>query len=186
VADINTVFTRETVRSFVFDPAKDLRIATPASAPQCGFNGVADARDRAVRVEVAARLQPRRPDHQHHLPAQGRDLEPQLGQPFTIRCACRAPSAPAAPESTEKDYLGRQLKTLLHELEHVFGAGAGEYYNGIAVTDTTGVAPIVDLALADLPTATGGRASTGASTRCWALCSSRAATLPPTASPRWR
>lgn len=56
----------------------------------------------------------------------------------------------AAPESTEKDYLGRQLKTLLHELEHAFGAGSGEYYNAVAVTDTTGVAPSADLALARL------------------------------------
>jgi len=58
----------------------------------------------------------------------------------------RAPT-PGAPESTEKDYLARQLKTLLHELEHVFGAGSGEYYNSVAVADTTGVAPITDLAL---------------------------------------
>jgi hypothetical protein len=40
VADVNTVFTRETVRSFVFDPATDLQLVAPAAAPPCSYNGL--------------------------------------------------------------------------------------------------------------------------------------------------
>jgi hypothetical protein len=148
VADINTVFTRETVRSFVFDPAKDLRIATPASAPQCGFNGVAE-REIVLCVSKSQR------GYSHGGLTTSTTFPPK-GVTWNLNwTAIHDPLrlsrtiTPAAPESTEKDYLGRQLKTLLHELEHVFGAGSGEYYNAIAVTDTTGVAPSTDLELAN-------------------------------------
>jgi hypothetical protein len=148
VADVNTVFTRETVRSFVFDPSTDLQLVPPAAAPQCSYNGL-------VNGEVVVCISKSKRGYSHGGLSTSWTF-PQKGVAWNLNWVAihdplrlsRAPSA-AAPESTEKDYLGRQLKTLLHELEHVFGAGAGEYYNGVAVTDTTGVAPIVDLALAD-------------------------------------
>ncbi|CAA2103674.1 Ig-like domain-containing protein [Variovorax paradoxus] len=148
VADVNTVFTRETVRSFVFDPATDLQLVPPAAAPQCVHNGL-------VNGEVVVCIDKSTRGYSHSGLSTSWTF-PQKGVAWNLNWVAihdplrlsRAPS-PGVPESTEKDYLGRQLKTLLHELEHVFGAGAGEYYNGIAVTDTTGVAPIVDLALAN-------------------------------------
>lgn len=42
-----------------------------------------------------------------------------------------------------------QLNNLLHELAHVFYAGIGEYYNLIGVTDTTGVAPFLNINIDD-------------------------------------
>ncbi|MGJ7501759.1 Ig-like domain-containing protein [Variovorax sp. ZT5P49] len=148
VADVNTVFTRETVRNFTFDPAADLQLAAPASAPQCSYNGL-------VNGEVVVCVSKSTRGYSHGGLSTSWTF-PQKGVTWNLNWIAihdplrlsRAPS-PGAPESTEKDYLGRQLKTLLHELEHVFGAGAGEYYNGVAVADTTGVAPIVDLALAN-------------------------------------
>ncbi|MFM9921415.1 Ig-like domain-containing protein [Variovorax sp. H27-G14] len=148
VADVNTVFTRETVRSFVFDPSADLQLVLPATAPQCSYSGLVNG-EVVVCIGKSAR-------GYSHGGLSTSWTFPQKGVTWNLNWVAihdplrlsRAPSA-AAPESTEKDYLGRQLKTLLHELEHVFGAGAGEYYNGIAVTDTTGVAPIADLALAN-------------------------------------
>jgi hypothetical protein len=148
VADVNTVFTRETVRSFAFDPAADLQLAAPATAPQCSYNGL-------VNGEVVVCISKSTRGYSHGGLSTSWTF-PQKGVTWNLNWIAihdplrlsRAPS-PGAPESTEKDYLGRQLKTLLHELEHVFGAGAGEYYNGVAVADTTGVAPIVDLALAN-------------------------------------
>ncbi|NVM91181.1 hypothetical protein FHT32_004845 [Variovorax sp. SG517] len=147
VADVNTVFTRETVRSFAFDPAADLQLVAPANAPQCAYSGL-------VNGEVVVCVSKSTRGYSHG----GLSMSwtfPQKGVAWNLNWIAihdplrlsRAPT-PGAPESTEKDYLGRQLKTLMHELEHVFGAGAGEYYNGIAVTDTTGVAPVTDLSLA--------------------------------------
>jgi hypothetical protein len=148
VADVNTVFTRETVRSFAFDPASDLQLAAPATAPQCSYSGL-------VNGEVVVCISKSTRGYSHGGLSTSWTF-PQKGVTWNLNWIAihdplrlsRAPS-PGAPESTEKDYLGRQLKTLLHELEHVFGAGAGEYYNGVAVADTTGVAPITDLALAN-------------------------------------
>ncbi|MGJ7602877.1 Ig-like domain-containing protein [Variovorax sp. LT1R20] len=149
VADINTVFMRETVRSFVFDPAKDLQFVSPGSAPQCGFNGVAE-REIVLCISKSQR------GFSHGGLTTSTTFPPKgvtwnlnwtaIHDPLRLSRAITG----AVPESTEKDYLGRQLKTLLHELEHVFGAGSGEYYSAIAVTDTTEVAPKTDLELAKL------------------------------------
>ena len=148
VADVNTVFTRETVRSFVFDPATDLQLVAPTAAPACSYNGL-------VNGEVVVCVTKSTRGYSHGGLSTSWTF-PQKGVTWNLNwIAIHDPLrlsraiTPAAPESTEKDYLGRQLKTLLHELEHVFGAGAGEYYNGIAVADTTGIAPITDLALSN-------------------------------------
>lgn len=148
VADVNSVFRRETVRSFVFDPASDLQLVAPAAAPRCSFNGLVDG-EIAVCVSVSQR------GYSHGGLAMSWTY-PQKGVVWNLHWIgihdparlSRVPTA-AAPETTEKDYLGRQLKTLLHELEHVFGAGSGEYYNASHVADTTGVAPKADLALSN-------------------------------------
>ncbi|WP_418121655.1 Ig-like domain-containing protein [Variovorax sp. 160MFSha2.1] len=147
VADVNTVFTRETVRSFSFDPAADLQLTAPANAPQCSYSGL-------VNGEVVVCVSKSIRGYSHGGLSTSWTF-PQKGVAWNLNWIAihdplrltRAPT-PGAPESTEKDYLARQLKTLLHELEHVFGAGSGEYYNSVAVTDTTGVAPVTDLALA--------------------------------------
>ena len=146
VADVNTVFTRETVRSFVFDPVNDLQLIAPAEAPACSHNGLVNG-EIAVCISKSAR------GYSHGGLAASWTF-PQKGVAWNLNwIAIHDPLrlsrdiTKAAPESTEKDYLGRQLKTLLHELEHVFGAGAGEYYNASAVKDTTGTAPQADLAL---------------------------------------
>ncbi|WP_261803493.1 Ig-like domain-containing protein [Variovorax sp. PAMC26660] len=146
VADVNTVFTRETVRSFVFNPASDLQLIAPASAPPCSHSGLVDG-------EIAVCVSKSTKGYSHGGLAASWTF-PQKGVTWNLNWIAihdplrlsRAITA-AAPESTEKDYLGRQLKTLLHELEHVFGAGAGEYYNAAMVKDTTGTAPQADLAL---------------------------------------
>jgi hypothetical protein len=148
VADVNTVFTRETVRSFVFNPASDLQLIAPASAPACSHSGLVDG-------EIAVCVNKSTKGYSHGGLAASWTF-PQKGVTWNLNWIAihdplrlsRSITA-AAPESTEKDYLGRQLKTLLHELEHVFGAGAGEYYNAALVKDTTGTAPQADLALAN-------------------------------------
>ena len=148
VADINAVFSRETVRRFAFDPDTDLRVMAPAAAPECGLGNLVDGE---ISLCVSKSLR----GYSHG----GLSMSwtyPQKGVVWNLNwLAIHDPQRLSraitsdAPESTEKDYLGRQLKTLLHELEHAFGAGSGEYYNASLVRDTTGVAPRTDLDLAD-------------------------------------
>ncbi len=38
-----------------------------------------------------------------------------------------------------------QIDHMLHELAHVFGAGIGEYYSLASITDTTGIAPLLNI-----------------------------------------
>jgi hypothetical protein len=45
------------------------------------------------------------------------------------------------PDSIDAAEAHKQLRTLLHEFEHSFGAGLGEYYS-LGLTDSTGVAPV--------------------------------------------
>ncbi|RIX77723.1 hypothetical protein D3H34_18320 [Acidovorax cavernicola] len=148
VADVNSVFTRETVRSFVFDPATDLQLVAPSKAPACSLNDLVDG-------EIVVCLSASQRGYSHGglamswtYPVKGVIWNLNWRAIHDPQRLSREVTA-AAPESTEKDYLGRQLKTLLHELEHVHGAGSGEYYHASHVTDTTGVAPKADLALSN-------------------------------------
>lgn len=124
VADINTVFTRETVRRFAFAPDTDLLVMAPAAAPACGFNDLVDN-------EITLCVSKSRSGYSHGGLAMSWTY-PQKGVVWNLNWLSihdplrlsRAITS-AAPESTEKDYLGRQFKTLVHELEHTFGAGSG-------------------------------------------------------------
>ena len=51
----------------------------------------------------------------------------------------------AAPDSWALTQYWRQLHNLTHEVEHIFGAGCGEYYNLRQVSDRTGVAPLREI-----------------------------------------
>jgi hypothetical protein len=50
--------------------------------------------------------------------------------------------AAMTPDSPEAWDAHKQLSTLLHEFEHAFGAGIGEYYSLSNMSDPTGVAPV--------------------------------------------
>ena len=50
--------------------------------------------------------------------------------------------------SQVQDYL-LQLNNMLHEFAHIFKAGIGEYYNLMHITDTTGVAPLLNIDIND-------------------------------------
>jgi hypothetical protein len=47
--------------------------------------------------------------------------------------------------STELDEYWKQITAVIHEFEHVFGAGMGEYYSARDFDDLTGVAPLYDV-----------------------------------------
>ena len=146
VADVNTVFRRETVRRFVFDPATDLQLVNPAAAPRCGY-------DDPVDGEVVVCISRSVVGYSHGGLAMGWP-HPQKGVAWNLDwTAIHDPLrlsrtvAAGARESTESDYLGRQLHAMVRELECVFGAGAGfgDYSGTAPVLDTSGMPPLTDL-----------------------------------------
>ena len=141
VADVNTLFARQTIRRFVFDPASDVTVTngTPYSG-HCG--GCADA-----DYEVWAHVLP------SNIPALG-----SYGgfMAFDDSCAGvvadlhwdavydRAALEPKSGTSAWLQYC-LQLHHLMHELEHIFGAGIGEYYSLLRVSDPTPESPRVPI-----------------------------------------
>ena len=186
VADVNTVFTRESVRGFGLRPRRRPAMdrAGPGTAVQPQRPG--QWRDRGLHQQVDARLQPWRPDDELDLSGARRDLEPQLDRdprPAAPHARHRArrrridreglPRAPAQdPAARARARVRRRLGRVLQRDRR------GRHHRRRAPRPTsTSRSP---------PTATGGRASTGGSIRCWARCSRSASTPRPTASPRSR
>lgn len=150
VADINTVFVRESVRSFVFDPVADLAFIDPAADARCKAGPINTV---AGTIEVCIAKSAQNYSYGGYA---GQVTNPQAGSlkglnwqniydPLQLSKAVVAPSI----VTSEEDYVLRQLRTLIHELEHVFGAGMGEYYNVASGTDRSGVSPTRNLALTD-------------------------------------
>ncbi|MGO1071304.1 Ig-like domain-containing protein [Lysobacter sp. CA199] len=150
VADLNTVFVRESVRSFVFDPITDLAFVDPAGDARCKAGPVNTV---AGTIEVCIAKSAQNYSYGGYA---GSVTNPQAGSvrgmnwlniydPLRLSKTVVAPSIVAS----EEDYLVRQLRTLVHELEHVFGAGMGEYYNLASGTDRSGVPPTQNLALSN-------------------------------------
>lgn len=144
VADINSVFRRETVRSFSFNPTTDVTLQNPSESAKCqrqtalvGANeiliclsynaemakitGFANADTNPIRGYVS-------------LSGWNYIYDPVSFQ-FPI----------SANSSTEQRNYINQLYTLTHELEHVFGAGMGEYYSLWTISDPTTISPIYNV-----------------------------------------
>ena len=141
VADVNTLFARQTIRRFAFDPASDVTVTNgiPYSG-HCG--GCAD-----TDYEVWAHVLP------SSIPALG-----SYGGFMAFDDSCAGVAADlhwdavhdrAALESATGTpawlQYCRQLHHLLHELEHIFGAGIGEYYGLLRVSDPTPESPQVPI-----------------------------------------
>lgn len=150
VADLNTVFVRESVRSFAFDPATDLMFVDPATQTGC-VPGPTHNVAGEVRICIT-----KSPLNYSHGGNAGSRTNPVSGSIFNLKwltvhdpLRLSKTTAPPATVSSEEDYVQRQFRTLVHELEHIYGAGMGEYYNLATGTDRTGVAPLHNLALSN-------------------------------------
>jgi hypothetical protein len=136
-AHLQTIWHRESLRRFTFNPATDISIVstTPFSGsgiaplPEYGFElwAYADSSNGSIYgsnggfaildVSGAAGA-----DGMHWT---------QIYDPSTL-----------APGSTELSDYWKQIDAFTHELEHVFGAGFGEYYSAAGFDDATGIAPL--------------------------------------------
>lgn len=145
VEDVNTVFARQTIRRFRFDPEQDVVITN--SRPYSGHCGQCSETDFEVWAHVLPSAQP-------GLGSYGGFMA------FDDSCAGVAADLHwdalydrqalewQSGTATVEDY-GRQIQHLIHEIEHIFGAGVGEYYSLLRVADTTGQAPVRGLDYTD-------------------------------------
>lgn len=144
VADLNTVFVRESVRSFAFDPAVDLLFADPLSDSRCRD---APPHNVAGEIEICIAQSPQNASSGgyaygvlHPLSGSVRGLSwSKLHDPLRLS-RTRVP-----PEviPSEEDYLHRQFRSLVRQLERVFGAGTGDYNSMGYGIDPTGVTPLL-------------------------------------------
>ena len=146
VEDLNTIFSKNTIRRFDFDPATDVTVTNdldrfhghyPGDLPEGGN----------YEVWAMANYAPSYPSHGGHMSFATNGAGVSAGMSWAaIHNRKELASAPAGDEQL-RDYV-IQLLTVAHEMAHVFGAGSGEYYSLSVMSDTTGVAPVQNVQFA--------------------------------------
>jgi len=140
--DINFIFAKQTRRRFVFDPDNGTSFTT-----QSPFFNSALVPENQFEAWLFASLtdQPGYGSYHgymHYTPAYGPGADAlywdAIHDPSTLQ-----------DESAELGEYWRQIRTIVHELEHYFGAGIGEYYNLLRLSDNTGVEPIHNVNIDD-------------------------------------
>ncbi len=136
-AHVQAVFHRETLRRLVFDPLSDITVCTgspftqgPGPYPETGFE-----------VWVYARLTDR-PERGSYGGCMAVDASGAGGADDLRWDRIYDPSA-LRPGSPQLAQYWLQIDHVLHELEHTFGAGVGEYYSAGGLQDPTGVEPVL-------------------------------------------
>lgn len=138
--DLNTVFGKQTIRQFSFDPASDITITS--TQPHTGFY-IGTVPETGYEIWIYAVLTDN--------PTQG-----TYGGMMSID---ESGAGVAADLKWDKIYnpsmltdgseglmqYWRQIDHITHELEHVFGVGSGEFYSLSTVDDMTGVDPLQNI-----------------------------------------
>jgi len=140
VDDLNTIFSKQTLHRFNFDPGQ--HIVFSESSPHTGY------------------AFPPLPDHGFEIWAwvQLSDWVSSYGgyASFDVSGAGVAAGlywdkiydrATLLDGSEELRQYWIQIDHLVHEIEHILGAGIGEYYNLAQVNDTTGTPPLLNISL---------------------------------------
>ena len=142
IADVNTIFAQQSRRRFTIDTAADITvIASQLAAPPCAI----DTTDTSVQIVMLdtpgfGGTYSTGPHRTSLGGCIGMNAVTHLHDPFNL-----------ATDAERQDYLGIQLRGLVHEFEHTFGAGLGEYYELTYVPDTTGVQPRMDVNYLESP-----------------------------------
>jgi hypothetical protein len=143
IEDLNSIFAKQTIRRFTFDPNQDIIYTTgiPYSGnyfgklPNSGF-------------EIWAHVQlTDNPDYGSYggfssIDQSGAGVAAGL---YWDAIHDRETLVNAAPGSWDLSQYWHQLHNMTHEIEHIFGAGIGEYYNLRQLNDTTGVGSPVNI-----------------------------------------
>jgi len=139
-AHLQTIWHRESLRRLTFNPATDITILSvcPFSnnayppLPEYGFElwVHADSSNGSIYGSNGG--------------VAGLDVSGAGGADGMHWTQIYDPST-LTPDSTELYEYWKQIDTTIHEFEHVFGAGLGEYYSFSGFDDLTGVAPFYDV-----------------------------------------
>jgi hypothetical protein len=139
-AHLQTIWHRESLRRLTFDPATDISIVsdTPFSGnafpplPEYGFElwAYADSSNGSIYGSNGG--------------VGGLDVTGAGGADGMHWTQVYDP-ATLAPGSTELYEYWKQIDTIIHEFEHTFGAGLGEYYGTGGFDDLSGVPPFYDV-----------------------------------------
>lgn len=137
IADVNAVFAQQTRRRFSIDTVNDIHPYPPNTLFPTFFP---DSLDTTVVLNItdSAAFGGTYSTGPHRFAPGGSILMTgvtHLHDPFNL------------PTDNERsDYLSIQLRGLVHEFEHTFGAGLGEYYELTHIVDDTAfVAPRIDV-----------------------------------------
>ena len=136
--DLNLVFSKQTNRRLSFDP--DTNITITAEKPHSDHSGPLPLTGYELWVHAVLTDNPTYGTYGGYagLHEDGQGVAAGLKWD-----AIHNPSALTEQRPIEQYW--RQIDHVVHEFEHVFGAGSGEYYNLAYVNDTTGVDPLVNI-----------------------------------------
>lgn len=143
VADLNLIFSKQTIRRFVFDPETGISITT--ETPYTGsFGGTFPETGYEIWAHVALMEPPHTGTHGGLMSfdVSGAGVAGELHWD-KVYDRTEVMSLPAGSRGVDQYW--RQIHNMTHEIEHIFGAGWGEYFSFRKVHDTTGVEPIQNI-----------------------------------------
>jgi hypothetical protein len=140
--DIQTIFAKRTVRRFAFDPADDVFLTEkrPHTGSCCNNP---QPKPFSHELWIWAQLTDR-PSRETYGGTMSYDFS-GAGVAARLRWDRIHDPAKLEDHSPELKQYWRQIDHIIHEFEHAFHAGLGEYYNLATVDDSTGVEPIFDI-----------------------------------------
>lgn len=138
-AHFQTIWHRESARRFVFNPATDITVCT---ADPFSWNYVgSDLPELGFEMWIYARLTDN-PTYGSYDGNGGLDLS-GAGGATNMKWDRIHDPATLQPDTEPMRQYWTQVSTMIHECQHSFGAGLGEYYSPRFLSDPTSVAPIL-------------------------------------------
>lgn len=145
VEDINSIFSKQTIHSFAFNPDADVVITT--NAPYSGSPPTPLPADHEIWAHVQPSQFPSYGTHGGFMASDSSGAVVAAGLHWDA-VHDRSTLTSGAGYWDLIQYW-RQIHHLTHEIEHTFGAGLPEYYNLRYAQDLTGEPPILSLSIDD-------------------------------------
>ena len=139
--DVNSIFARQTIRRMAFDPNTGITI-TDTKPYSDGWYSPSPEQGYELWVHAVLTDVPGISYGGH-----SRTDMSGAGVAWGLKWDRIYNPSELIDGSRELEEYWFQIHAIVHELQHVFGAGLSEYYNLCMVGDTTGVEPIVDIEL---------------------------------------
>jgi hypothetical protein len=139
--DVNNIFAKQTIRRMVFDPNTGITITNTKPYSEGAFPPFPE-QDYELWVHAILTDVPNISYGGHS----GADMS-GAGVAWGLKWDKIYNPSELTDGSRELEEYWFQIHAIVHEFEHVFGAGSSEYYNLNIVSDMTGVEPIVDIKL---------------------------------------